>query len=136
MGDTSNHEIWMGYREYGRHRKAQGLPGTTHVAVIQAIRTGRIPAGAVDLERKKINSSLADAAWLAQTNAAQRRQATDNVARTMAGPSAELLAVPLPPVVAAGPQSVRGELVDFMAIKAARERVNLERDQIALARER
>lgn len=54
-----------GLRAYARHRKQQGLPGTSHAAVRKAIDAGRIsppgPSGALDFAR-------ADAEWAANTN--------------------------------------------------------------------
>ena len=54
---------------YARHRKARGLPGGTHVAVLKALRAGRIeqtPEGTID-------PVTADAAWTANTDAGRRR---------------------------------------------------------------
>lgn len=52
--------VWMGLREYARHRKERGLTGTTHRAVQVAIRDGRLVHAIV---AGKIDSALADAEW-------------------------------------------------------------------------
>jgi hypothetical protein len=60
--------------DYGKHRKALGLRGTSHVAVLKAIERGRIMAPAV--ERKghnwEINPELADQQWADTTHPAER----------------------------------------------------------------
>lgn len=53
---------------YARHRKSRGLPGGTHVAVLKAIKAGRIeqaPDGGID-------PAEADRAWTANTDAGRR----------------------------------------------------------------
>jgi hypothetical protein len=62
---------------YARHRKALGLPGGTHVAVLKALRAGRIeaePDGTID-------PAKADAAWNANTDAGRRRTVAKEVDR-------------------------------------------------------
>jgi hypothetical protein len=62
---------------YARHRKALGLPGGTHVAVLKAIKAGRIepePDGSID-------PAKADAAWNANTDAGRRRNPPKEVDR-------------------------------------------------------
>jgi hypothetical protein len=62
---------------YARHRKAPGLPGGTHVAVLKAIKAGRIeaePDGSID-------PTKADAAWSANTDAGRRRASPREVDR-------------------------------------------------------
>jgi hypothetical protein len=62
---------------YARHRKARGLPGGTHVAVLKALRAGRIeqtPDGTID-------PAQADAAWTVNTDAGRRRAAVKEVDR-------------------------------------------------------
>jgi hypothetical protein len=64
----------MNLTDYGKHRKALGLRGTSHVAVLKAIERGRIMAPAV--ERKghnwEINPELADQQWADTTHPAER----------------------------------------------------------------
>lgn len=54
---------------YAAHRKANGLRGQSHVAVWQAIKTGRIvePAARKEGKRWLINAALADRQWAANT---------------------------------------------------------------------
>ena len=64
----------MNLQAYANHRKAQGLRGTSHVAVLKAIERGRLMAPAV--ERKghgwEINPELADQQWADTTHPAER----------------------------------------------------------------
>ena len=63
----------MNLKTYAEHRKAQGLRGTSHVAVLKAIETGRLTEPAV----RKINGRwlidppLADAQWAGNTDTAR-----------------------------------------------------------------
>ena len=49
--------------EYARHRKASGLPGASDVAVLKALRTGRI----TPIEGGKIDFEVADIQWAKNT---------------------------------------------------------------------
>lgn len=62
----------MNLQGYAAHRKARGLRGTSHVAVLQAIQSGRLtePAARKIDGRWHIDASLADAQWAGNTNAA------------------------------------------------------------------
>jgi len=55
---------------YAKHRKARGLRGTSHVAVLKAIDTGRLTEPAVRKVngRWQIDAPLADAQWAGNTN--------------------------------------------------------------------
>lgn len=55
----------MNLQGYADHRKAKGLRGSTHVAVLNAINDGRISAPAVrrDGRRWIIDAALADQQW-------------------------------------------------------------------------
>jgi hypothetical protein len=55
-------------RGYAQHRKALGLPGTTHKAVQRALADGRIHADAEGL----IDPGVADREWHANTDASKR----------------------------------------------------------------
>jgi len=59
----------LGLAAYAAHRKANGLKGQSHVAVWNAIKTGRIVEPAVRKEGKRwlINAELADRQWAANT---------------------------------------------------------------------
>jgi len=54
---------------YANHRKAQGLRGVSHVAVLNAINEGRLTAPAVRREGRSwiIDPTLADAQWSERT---------------------------------------------------------------------
>jgi pyridoxine/pyridoxamine 5'-phosphate oxidase len=55
---------------YANHRKALGLRGTSHVAVINAYNDGRLSEPAVRREGRSwiINAELADEQWAARTD--------------------------------------------------------------------
>ena len=55
---------------YAQHRRQQGLRGTSHVAVIKAIESGRLSAPAVrrDGTQWVIDAELADQQWSDRTN--------------------------------------------------------------------
>ncbi len=60
----------MNLEAYAKHRKARGLRGTSHVAVLKAIDTGRLTEPAVRKvnNRWQIDAPLADAQWAGNTN--------------------------------------------------------------------
>jgi hypothetical protein len=60
----------MNLQTYAAHRKAQGLRGASHVAVLKAIDTGRLTEPAVRKVngRWQIDAPLADAQWAGNTN--------------------------------------------------------------------
>ena len=60
----------MNLEAYAKHRKARGLRGTSHVAVLKAIDTGRLTEPAVRKVngRWQIDAPLADAQWAGNTN--------------------------------------------------------------------
>jgi hypothetical protein len=60
----------MNLQAYAKHRKAQGLRGQSHVAVLKAIDTGRLTEPAVRKVDGKwhIDATLADAQWSATTD--------------------------------------------------------------------
>ena len=60
----------MNLQSYADHRKAQGLRGASHVAVLKAIDTGRLTEPAVRKVngRWQIDAPLADAQWAGNTS--------------------------------------------------------------------
>ena len=60
----------MNLQAYANHRKALGLRGTSHVAVINAYNDGRLSEPAVRREGRSwiINAELADEQWAARTD--------------------------------------------------------------------
>jgi hypothetical protein len=60
----------MNLQAYADHRKAQGLRGQSHVAVINAIKDGRLSPPAVQRQGRSwiINAELADAQWAGRTD--------------------------------------------------------------------
>ena len=79
----------MNLQGYAAHRKARGLRGTSHVAVLQAIQSGRLTEPAVRKidGRWHIDASLADAQWAGNTNAAPP---PDPSARNVPHPAGEI----------------------------------------------
>jgi len=60
----------MNLQAYADHRKARGLRGTSHVAVLKAIESGRLTEPAVRKvgSRWQIDPTLADAQWAGNTS--------------------------------------------------------------------
>ena len=60
----------MNLQAYANHRKALGLRGTSHVAVINAYKDGRLSEPAVRRDGRSwvINAELADEQWAARTD--------------------------------------------------------------------
>jgi hypothetical protein len=60
----------MNLQAYANHRKAQGLRGQSHVAVLNAIRDGRLSPPAVQRQGRSwiINAELADTQWAGRTD--------------------------------------------------------------------
>lgn len=60
----------MNLQQYANHRKALGLRGTSHVAVINAIKGERLAPPAVRREGSRwiINAELADEQWATRTD--------------------------------------------------------------------
>jgi hypothetical protein len=60
----------MNLQAYADHRKAHGLRGTSHVAVLKAIESGRLTEPAVRKDGKhwRIDATLADAQWAGNTD--------------------------------------------------------------------
>jgi hypothetical protein len=60
----------MNASEYARHRKAKGLRGATHVAVLKAIEAGRLTSAAARREGDLwvIDPKIADREWSANTD--------------------------------------------------------------------
>ena len=64
----------MNLQQYANHRKALGLRGASHVAVLKAIERGRLMAPAVERQGRswEIDPELADQQWADATNTAER----------------------------------------------------------------
>ena len=64
----------MNLQAYANHRKALGLRGTSHVAVLKAIERGRLMAPAVERQGRswEIDPELADQQWADTTHPAER----------------------------------------------------------------
>lgn len=60
----------MNLEAYAKHRKARGLRGTSHVAVLKAINDGRLTAPAVQRNGRSwiIDADLADQQWASRTD--------------------------------------------------------------------
>ncbi len=69
----------MNLNAYAKHRKESGLRGTTHVAVIHAINSGRLTPPAIRREGRGwvIDPVLADAQWAMNTDPSARNCAPE-----------------------------------------------------------
>lgn len=97
---------------YARHRKAQGLPGGSHVAVIKALKDGRIvlePDGTID-------PAKADAAWQSNTNGALQRARPAKAVET-------------------APEADSRAGATYAEVRAAHEQIRARREKIKLDRE-
>jgi hypothetical protein len=87
-------------RAYARSRKARGLAGTSHVAVLAAIKSGRLVKAVVrDAERKVVGilPEVADAEWTRNTDPTQSRgPETAKPMQRALFPGAELPRLPRP----------------------------------------
>lgn len=115
----------MGLREYARHRARLGLPGATHVAVRDAIRSGRLVAS-LTADRKKVRSAkAADVEWAASTK-------EDRV--PLSGPTAPAAA---PPAVPGASEAAAAPPVNELALaRARREAAGADLAEIELAEKR
>ena len=111
----------MNLEAYAAHRKARGLRGASHVAVLKAINTGRLTEPAV----RKINGRwlidppLADAQWASNTDT-----------------SAAAPAAPLPGPVDTRQPHPAGGGPSMAEAKRARAVYQAERERLAVMREK
>lgn len=106
----------MNLQAYANHRKALGLRGQSHVAVLNAIKDGRLTPPAVERQGRGwiINADLADAQWAGRTD-------PDN--RGGMGGGTDLPISRAVPAAAAPPQAAKGgpPLAISKQVKAAYE---------------
>jgi len=106
----------MNLQAYANHRKALGLRGQSHVAVLNAIKDGRLTPPAVERQGRGwiINADLADAQWAGRTD-------PDN--RGGMGGGTDLPIGRAVPAAAAPPQAAKGgpPLAISKQVKAAYE---------------
>lgn len=111
----------MNLQQYGDHRKALGLRGTSHVAVLNAINDGRLSAPAVQRQGRSwiIDPALADAQWASRTDPSERGAMGGGTAR----PIGTAPAVASPPAADQPPAAVKGgpPLAISKQVKAAYE---------------
>jgi hypothetical protein len=136
----------MNLQAYANHRKALGLRGTSHVAVLKAIERGRLMAPAVERQGRgwEINAELADQQWADTTHPAERGSGYhrgQDPAATAAEPEAEAQQQPasrpakrqqdtaMPKGI---PPRATSEAV-IAAVKAQRETMALQQEQKKLA---
>lgn len=128
----------MNLQAYANHRKAQGLRGTSHVAVLKAIERGRLMAPAV--ERKghgwEINPELADQQWADTTHPAERgsghhrgQEPVEPQQQPASRPAKRQQEVTMPKGV---PPRATSEAV-IAAVKAKRETMALHQEEKKLA---
>jgi len=121
---------------YAAHRKAQGLRGQSHVAVLKAIETGRLMEPAVRKvgNRWHIDPALADAQWAGNTDTSH---APDPPEPIEAEP-------PEPPTAPATPRRatrarqphIGGNGPSLAEAKRAQAVYKAERERLALMREK
>ena len=128
----------MNLQAYANHRKALGLRGTSHVAVLKAIERGRLMAPAV--ERKghgwEINPELADQQWADTTHPAERgtghhrgQEPAEPQQQPTSRPAKRQQEVTMPKGV---PPRATSEAV-IAAVKAKRETMALHQEEKKLA---
>ncbi len=94
----------MNLQAYANHRKALGLRGTSHVAVLNAINDGRLSAPAVQRQGRSwiIDPALADAQWASRTDPSERGAMGGGTARPIGTASAAVPSTDQPPAAAKG----------------------------------
>lgn len=119
----------MNLRAYADHRKSQGLRGTSHVAVLKAIESGRLTEPAV----RKVNGG-----WVIDPSAADAQWADNTIAVVVADSAPEKAQ---PPVASAQPRqtpsledSMRGP--SLAEAKRAQAVYKAERERLALLKEK
>lgn len=112
----------MNLQAYAKHRKAQGLRGATHVAVLKAIEAGRLTEPAVRKVdgRWHIDATLADMQWAGNTDNQRVAALPDTPAPAPTGRQ--------PHPVGGGPSLAEA--------RRARTVYQAERERIALLREK
>jgi phage terminase Nu1 subunit (DNA packaging protein) len=76
---TSLERTSGGLRAYAEHRKALGLPGTTHVAVRNAIQDGRLSESVKNVDGATvIDFVAADVEWAARTDPTRQQRTVRN----------------------------------------------------------
>jgi hypothetical protein len=97
----------MNLQAYANHRKALGLRGASHVAVLNAINDGRLSEPAVRREGRNwvIDPALADAQWAARTDPGEQGAMGIGTATQPRHATAKAVAVaaPPPPATNGGP---------------------------------
>lgn len=94
----------MNLQAYANHRKAMGLRGQSHVAVLNAINDGRLTPPAVERHGRSwvINAELADEQWAARTDLTGGGEALE---RPIGPPPRD--AAPPPPPAPAAPRAAK-----------------------------
>jgi hypothetical protein len=94
----------MNLQAYANHRKALGLRGTSHVAVINAYNDGRLSEPAVRREGRNwiINAELADAQWATRTDPSEKGAMGGGTARPIGTTPAAAATTDQPPAAAKG----------------------------------
>lgn len=134
----------MNLQQYADHRKALGLRGASHVAVLKAIERGRLMAPAVERKERgwEINPELADQQWAGTTHPAERgtghhrgqeptaaKPATEPKRQPAGAPAERQQDVTIPKGV---PPRATSEAV-IAAVKAKRETMALQQEEKKLA---
>ena len=113
----------MNLTAYAAHRKANGLRGASHVAVLKAIQTGRLISPAVERKGRgwDINPEIADQQWADATHPADRGTGHHRGK----GPAVQRQEIEVPQGVP--PRAVSESVL--AAVKAKRETIALRKDE-------
>jgi hypothetical protein len=111
----------MNLQAYANHRKALGLRGTSHVAVLNAINDGRLSDPAVRRQGRSwiIDPTVADAQWAGRTDPSERGAMGGGTARPIGRASVAVS----PPTADQSPAAAKGgpSLAISKQVKAAYE---------------
>jgi hypothetical protein len=115
----------MNLQAYANHRKSLGLRGTSHVAVINAIKDQRLtpPAVVRDGHRWVINPAVADEQWATRTDPSEYGGQASGGSRPIGveTPARQRLATSQPPPAAAAAAKGGPSLAMSKQVKAAYE---------------
>jgi hypothetical protein len=120
----------MNLQAYADHRKAQGLRGTSHVAVLKAIESGRLTEPAVRKvgNRWHIDAAMADDQWAGNTDPTQARATPPTPPPPPQEPEPPPLRGRQPHLASSGPSLAEA--------KRARAVYQAERERLAVMKEK
>jgi hypothetical protein len=129
----------MNLQSYAAHRKAQGLRGASHVAVLKAIESGRLTEPAVRKVngRWQIDAQLADREWALNTDTTRASEESMQRSEAVLAPQRKAAAEQEPEQPAAlGPSLAQAKrAIAVYQAELARITVMREKDELVLAEE-